>query len=342
MPSSGAWQLKTQGPSAGLGRLGLHHGQLDVAEPHAAPLLGHVGQPDAGLVGLLAQPDDLADVLAARASPASMRSSAGRMAVSTKSRTRRRSFSSSGVRVKSMGMGQGVSSGSGVHLSASGVAGKDAGGRRSRRLRRRRGRSPAASRAYVRTTRTVGPVRPVGSGRRWGRTWPRGRGSARSSRMRSVSSDSGADSTPVTRSSGCLPQAVVAMAARRGRWVTVASSGPTPGGGADGVPNRRWPRPRARPGRYVSRGGSRRHDPGMGRLSSTRRPVSRSGILGAGVAVEGAVALELGEHRRSRAVASKPSRSTGGAGAQVPRAGDEVCRAQAFVGPCGPVARRVD
>ena len=38
---------------AGAGGLGLHHGQLDVAEAHAAPLGGHVGQPEPLGEGLL-------------------------------------------------------------------------------------------------------------------------------------------------------------------------------------------------------------------------------------------------------------------------------------------------
>ncbi len=48
-------RLAVQHPRAvvGLGRLGLHHRQLDVAEPHAAPLLGHVRQPEARLLRLL-------------------------------------------------------------------------------------------------------------------------------------------------------------------------------------------------------------------------------------------------------------------------------------------------
>ena len=40
-----------------LRRLGLHHRQLDVAEPHAAPLRRHVRQPEPGVPGLLAHPD---------------------------------------------------------------------------------------------------------------------------------------------------------------------------------------------------------------------------------------------------------------------------------------------
>ncbi len=45
-----------------LGRLGLHHRQLDVAEAHAAPLRRHVRQPEAGLLGLLAHLDQGSDV----------------------------------------------------------------------------------------------------------------------------------------------------------------------------------------------------------------------------------------------------------------------------------------
>ena len=45
-----------------LGRLGLDHRQLDVPEAHAAPLLRHVGQPDAGLLGLLAHVHEGTDV----------------------------------------------------------------------------------------------------------------------------------------------------------------------------------------------------------------------------------------------------------------------------------------
>ena len=47
---------------AGLGRLGLHHGELDVAEAHAAPLLGHVRQPQPLVLRLLAQVDQRVDV----------------------------------------------------------------------------------------------------------------------------------------------------------------------------------------------------------------------------------------------------------------------------------------
>ena len=45
-----------------LRRLGLHHRQLDVAEPHAAPLRRHVREPQPGLLRLLAHPEQRAVV----------------------------------------------------------------------------------------------------------------------------------------------------------------------------------------------------------------------------------------------------------------------------------------
>ena len=49
-------------PDACLGRLGLHHGQRHVAQAHAAPLFRHVRQPQSGVLGLAAQPDQFAHV----------------------------------------------------------------------------------------------------------------------------------------------------------------------------------------------------------------------------------------------------------------------------------------
>ena len=48
-------------PEARLGRLGLHHRELDVAETHPAPFLGHLREPDAPLLGFLAHRDDRLD-----------------------------------------------------------------------------------------------------------------------------------------------------------------------------------------------------------------------------------------------------------------------------------------
>ncbi len=50
-------------PEARLAGFGLHHGQLHVPEPHAAPLHRHVGQPQADALGLLAQLQDRDEVL---------------------------------------------------------------------------------------------------------------------------------------------------------------------------------------------------------------------------------------------------------------------------------------
>ena len=69
LPSSGAMQLRIQGPRRVLPASALHHGQLDVPEAHAAPLLGHVGQPQPGPLGLVAQLQDRDEVLAARRHP---------------------------------------------------------------------------------------------------------------------------------------------------------------------------------------------------------------------------------------------------------------------------------
>ena len=44
-----------------LRRFGLHHGELDMAKAHTAPILGHMGQPEALLEGKLAQLDQLLD-----------------------------------------------------------------------------------------------------------------------------------------------------------------------------------------------------------------------------------------------------------------------------------------
>ena len=65
LPSSGACALIANGPKPGLGRLGLHHRELDVAEAHAAPLLRHVRQPEPPLLGRLAHLDDAVDQLVA-------------------------------------------------------------------------------------------------------------------------------------------------------------------------------------------------------------------------------------------------------------------------------------
>ena len=51
-------------PVVRLGRLGLHHRQLDVAEPHTAPLLGHVRQPEPGCLRFLAETDEKLDTAA--------------------------------------------------------------------------------------------------------------------------------------------------------------------------------------------------------------------------------------------------------------------------------------
>jgi hypothetical protein len=61
----GGLAVEHPGAQAGLGRLRLDHGQLDVAEPHAAPLLGHVGEPDARLLRLGPHADQDADVVLA-------------------------------------------------------------------------------------------------------------------------------------------------------------------------------------------------------------------------------------------------------------------------------------
>ena len=60
-------RLAVQHPRAvvALGRLGLHHRELDVAETHAAPFLRHVRQPQPGRPGLAAHRDQDADVVAA-------------------------------------------------------------------------------------------------------------------------------------------------------------------------------------------------------------------------------------------------------------------------------------
>jgi hypothetical protein len=50
---------------ADLGSLGLDHRQLDVSQPHAAPLDGHVRQPQTGLLGLLSHLEQESDVFAA-------------------------------------------------------------------------------------------------------------------------------------------------------------------------------------------------------------------------------------------------------------------------------------
>jgi hypothetical protein len=52
-------------PDARLGRLGLDHRESHVPETHAAVLLRHVGQPQALAHGLLAQPEERLDVVAA-------------------------------------------------------------------------------------------------------------------------------------------------------------------------------------------------------------------------------------------------------------------------------------
>ncbi len=62
LPSSGAWQLRTTAPG-GSCRLGLHHRQRHVAQTHAAPLRRHVGKPQPGPRGLLAQLQDGDEVL---------------------------------------------------------------------------------------------------------------------------------------------------------------------------------------------------------------------------------------------------------------------------------------
>ena len=64
----GRLAVEDPGPQPRLGRLGLDHGQLDVAEPHAAPLLGHVREPDARLLRLLAQPERIVRRYSSRSS----------------------------------------------------------------------------------------------------------------------------------------------------------------------------------------------------------------------------------------------------------------------------------
>ncbi len=53
------------GPKLRARRFGLHHRELDVAEPHAAPFLGHVRQPESALLRCLAHLDDAVDQLLA-------------------------------------------------------------------------------------------------------------------------------------------------------------------------------------------------------------------------------------------------------------------------------------
>ncbi len=52
-------------PEVGLRRLGLDHRHLGVAEAHATPLLGHVGQPQTGLLRLVAHREQNLQVLPA-------------------------------------------------------------------------------------------------------------------------------------------------------------------------------------------------------------------------------------------------------------------------------------
>ena len=54
----GGLAIEHEGPVRDLGRLRLDHGELDVPEAHPSPLLGHVGQPEAGLPGSCPQRDE--------------------------------------------------------------------------------------------------------------------------------------------------------------------------------------------------------------------------------------------------------------------------------------------
>ena len=92
-------------PVRRLGRLGLDHRQLHVAEAHAAPLGGHVRQPDAGVLACLRMPTS-APKYALRSVSCSCSSwifcSVGLITSSTNARVRARISSSSGERLKSM------------------------------------------------------------------------------------------------------------------------------------------------------------------------------------------------------------------------------------------------
>ena len=65
----GGHAVEDPGPETRLARLGLDHGQLDVSQPHATPLDGHVGQPEPSPFGFLAQLQNGHQVLAARGDP---------------------------------------------------------------------------------------------------------------------------------------------------------------------------------------------------------------------------------------------------------------------------------
>ena len=59
----GRHAVEHERPEGRLGRLGLHHRQLDVPEAHAAPLGGHVRQPQPHLPGLVAHGEERLDVV---------------------------------------------------------------------------------------------------------------------------------------------------------------------------------------------------------------------------------------------------------------------------------------